>query len=58
MQGFKLAGHLQAIFPGEVRSDRMIKAFYPRSKYVPRKTRAFIECLEKRYQQTHAFTGQ
>ena len=52
------AGHLQAIFPGEVRSDRMIKAFYPRSKYVPRKTRAFIECLEKRYQQTHAFTGQ
>jgi DNA-binding transcriptional LysR family regulator len=46
------AGNLQAIFPGQVRSDRVVKAFYPRSKYVPRKTRAFIECLDKRYKQT------
>jgi DNA-binding transcriptional LysR family regulator len=48
------AGHLRAVFQGVVQSDRMVKAFYPRSKYVPRKTRAFIECLEKRYKQTLA----
>lgn len=45
------AGRLRAIFSGMVRSDRMVKIFYPRSKYVPSKTRAFIECLETRYKQ-------
>lgn len=42
-------GRLRSIFPGMVRSDRMVKIFYPRSKYVPSKTRVFIECLERRY---------
>jgi DNA-binding transcriptional LysR family regulator len=48
------AGNLIAIFQGEVRSDRVIKALYPRSKYVPRKTRVFLEFVERRYKQTLA----
>lgn len=48
------AGRLTAIFPGMVQSDRMVQVFYPRSKYIPRKTRAFIECLERCYRQSVA----
>ncbi len=52
------AGRLTAIFPGMVQSDRMVQVFYPRSKYVPRKTRAFIECLERCYRQSLALAHQ
>ena len=47
------AGDLSAIFDGEVQSGRMIKVYYPRSKFVPVLTRAFLECLERSYKQMH-----
>lgn len=43
------AGKLRALFPGRVISERAVKAFYPRSKYVPRKVRLFVDLLAKRY---------
>ncbi len=43
-------GRLRAVFQGQVQSNRLIKAFYPRSKYVSTKVRAFIECIKKRYE--------
>jgi DNA-binding transcriptional LysR family regulator len=46
------SGALKAIFDGEVQSDRVVKAFYPRSKYVPDKTRIFLDVVEQRYKQT------
>jgi DNA-binding transcriptional LysR family regulator len=41
------AERLIDLFPGRVQSDRAVKVFYPRSKYLPKKVRAFIEMLEK-----------
>jgi DNA-binding transcriptional LysR family regulator len=47
-------GRLKAIFSGAAESDRMVKVFYPRSKFVPRTTHAFIDFLERRLKQTRA----
>jgi DNA-binding transcriptional LysR family regulator len=52
--GMLASGALKAIFSGEVHSNRIIRAFYPRSKYEPCKTRVFLECVERRYKQTLA----
>jgi DNA-binding transcriptional LysR family regulator len=50
--GGKLAsGALKTIFESEIYCDRRLKAYYPRSSYEPRKTHAFIECIERRYKQ-------
>jgi DNA-binding transcriptional LysR family regulator len=46
------SGKLQAIFEGTVQSGRVVKAFYARSKYIPRKIRVFIDMVEKRYKQS------
>jgi DNA-binding transcriptional LysR family regulator len=43
------AKSLKPIFRGTVRSGRMIKAFHARSKYMPRKVRAFLDLLEDRF---------
>ncbi|MCO5063522.1 MAG: LysR family transcriptional regulator [Rhizobiaceae bacterium] len=40
-------GQLTSLFEGQVVSDRYIKAFYPKSRYVPKKVRAFLEIIEK-----------
>jgi DNA-binding transcriptional LysR family regulator len=45
------SGALKTIFEGEIYSDRLLKAYYPRGTYDPRKTHAFIECVERRYKQ-------
>lgn len=47
------AGTIRSIFDGQVQSGRVIKVYYPRSKYVPVLTRAFLECLERNYKQMH-----
>jgi DNA-binding transcriptional LysR family regulator len=43
------AGRLTAIFQEIVQSGRVVKAFYPRSRHIPRKIRLFIDMVEKRY---------
>ncbi|HMF67959.1 MAG TPA: LysR substrate-binding domain-containing protein [Phyllobacterium sp.] len=40
------SGQLVPIFDGDVVSDRVIKAFYPKSRFVPKKVRAFLTILE------------
>lgn len=40
------SGQLVPIFDGDVVSDRVIKAFYPKSRFVPKKVRAFLAILE------------
>ncbi|WP_331376878.1 LysR family transcriptional regulator [Sinorhizobium chiapasense] len=42
------AGRLLSVFDGEIVSHRVIKAFYPRSRFVPKKLRAFLAILEAR----------
>lgn len=42
------SGELISIFEGEVISRRVIKAFYPRSRFVPKKLRTFLAILESR----------
>ncbi|WP_271899064.1 LysR family transcriptional regulator [Candidatus Phyllobacterium onerii] len=42
------SGQLVPIFDGDVVSDRVIKAFYPKSRFVPKKVRAFLAILETR----------
>ncbi|MFQ0815176.1 hypothetical protein AVM02_10505 [Brucella anthropi] len=42
------SGALLSLFEEEIVSRRVIKAFYPRSRFVPRKLRAFLEILENR----------
>jgi len=39
------AGRLQTLLEGQVVSDREIKVFYPKSRFVPSKVRAFIDVL-------------
>jgi DNA-binding transcriptional LysR family regulator len=39
------AGHLVSIFSENVVSDRMVKAFYPKSRHVPLKVRRFVELV-------------
>jgi DNA-binding transcriptional LysR family regulator len=51
---YMIAGDISSIFDGQVQSGRVIKVYYPRSKYVPVLTRAFLECLERNYKQMHA----
>ncbi|WP_455274978.1 LysR substrate-binding domain-containing protein [Rhizobium herbae] len=41
-------GALISIFSGEIVSRRVIKAFYPRSRFVPKKLRVFLTILETR----------
>lgn len=42
------SGALVSLFGGGVTLDRTIKAFYPRSRYVPKKVYEFLAILEKR----------
>jgi DNA-binding transcriptional LysR family regulator len=42
------SGSLISLFGGEIVSHRVIKAFYPRSRFVPKKLRAFLAILETR----------
>ncbi|WP_454853015.1 LysR family transcriptional regulator [Rhizobium binxianense] len=42
------AGTLVPIFDGGIASDRTIKAFYPRSRFVPRKVYEFLSIVEER----------
>ena len=42
------SGELVSIFDGNVISDRVIKAFYPKSRFVPKKVRAFLAILESK----------
>jgi DNA-binding transcriptional LysR family regulator len=39
------AGHLVAVFSENVVSDRMVKAFYPKSRHVPLKVRRFVQLV-------------
>jgi DNA-binding transcriptional LysR family regulator len=48
------AGGLQSIFQSNVTSDRVIKAFFPKSKYLPTKVRAFLDFLQKRMREMPA----
>jgi DNA-binding transcriptional LysR family regulator len=41
------SGALVALFGGGLTTDRSIKAFYPRSRYVPKKVYEFLSILEK-----------
>ncbi|MBZ7926346.1 LysR family transcriptional regulator [Ensifer adhaerens] len=45
-------GELVSIFDGEIVSRRVIKAFYPKSRFVPKKLRAFLAMLEARLKET------
>ena len=40
------SGALVSLFDGEIISRRVIKAFYPKSRFVPKKLRAFLAILE------------
>lgn len=42
------SGALVSLFDSEIVSLRMIKAFYPRSRFVPKKLKAFLSILETR----------
>ncbi len=42
------AGQLASLFEGEIISRRVIKAFYSKSRFVPKKLRAFLAILENR----------
>jgi DNA-binding transcriptional LysR family regulator len=46
------AGNLRVLFPGAVHSGRLVKAFFPRSKHIPRKVRLFIDLVDKRYEKS------
>jgi DNA-binding transcriptional LysR family regulator len=43
------AGRLHSIFDGSVYSRRMVKAFYPRTRVVPPKTKVFLDLIQKRF---------
>jgi DNA-binding transcriptional LysR family regulator len=44
------AGRLEAVLVDTVQSQRIVRVYYGRSRYVPRKVKAFVEFLRKRYQ--------
>jgi len=46
------AGRLKAIFADSIQSERIVRVYYGRSRYVPRKVRAFIDFLRARYKET------
>jgi DNA-binding transcriptional LysR family regulator len=43
------SGRLQAIFANSIESERVIRIYYGRSRYIPRKVRTFVEFLRNRY---------
>ena len=44
------AGRLSTILDGLVHSKRLVRAFYPRTRIIPRKTRVFLDFMKKRFQ--------
>jgi DNA-binding transcriptional LysR family regulator len=42
------AGRLQTLFPGKLRFERGLKAFYSRTRHLPRKVSALLDFLESR----------
>jgi len=46
------SGALVSIFDAEIVSHRVIKAFYPRSRFVPKKLRLFLAIMEARLSET------
>ena len=52
------SGHLVQLFRGAVESQRVIKAYYPRTKVIPAKLQAFINCLKTRLNPGHAASSR
>ena len=48
------SGMLRPIFQEIVHSGRVVKAFYPLSRYIPQKVRLFVDMLERRYKRSSA----
>jgi DNA-binding transcriptional LysR family regulator len=46
------AGRLKAFFADSIQSERIVRVYYGRSRYVPRKVRTFIDFLRARYKGT------
>lgn len=44
------SGLLESIFADSTESERVIRVYYARSKYIPLKVRSFVECLRKQHQ--------
>lgn len=49
------AGRLRILFPGMLKFERQLKAFYPRTRHIPAKVMKFLDFLEERVPQ--ALTG-